>query len=563
MTLLLGLGGKDCSAFWNYDDRVLYVPSNDVVLAPVYFAHCGLIRSSKVDVTFYVELSQGVYNTVGGQQAISPHDVHEQGVYLAGGGTFGVPGDNLMSDPSGNNVFEITMQLERGSTHQFAFILGDDAQDWSGKEDLHGHGCSSGEWNDRQITIGETNMIVGPFCFGQCCTCAHKDAGTTVAATFSVDMNGMTIAADGVFLAGGAFFGPMQDEYKMADDDGDGVYEITVDVPAESHQHYAFTNGRCLPNWDCKEDLKHSTDLACTRPENYNDREIIFIADDVAVPTVCFGGCGPCDASSSAGGNRNRRADGEVAVTFRLNTDFSVIPKADQNKLRIDRRIINTAVWSVAGGGVFGVPGDNTMKLRPGSPAVYEWTTWLAPGAYKFAFVNSDGADDWNAKEQLNGGAAANCVDQDKGSNEWSDRDLVVPDDGSIKMEFTYCFGQCGAACTNPPKKEEIKVKFQLDMALVNTVSAGGVFLAGGGVFGNPGDNAMTPRKVCTKGEACHTFYEIDVMLAPGEYYYSFTNGLGSEWNPWETKEDLEGQDCVANQWCVGRDASVAMRRSN
>ena len=226
------LGGKLCAAPWHYEDRTVLVTERDTTLPPVAFGHCDLFVAPKVDVTFYVELSQGVYNTVGGQQVISPHDVHEQGVYLAGGGTFGVPGDHMMFETSaGSKAYSVTMQLERGSTHNFAFVLGDDAENWQGKEALDGHACSFGEWNDRQLTVGTDNTVVGPFCFGQCCSCEHREVDT-VSVDFSVDMGGMTVAPDGVFLAGGAFFGEMKDEYKMSDGDGDGVYEITVDMPA-------------------------------------------------------------------------------------------------------------------------------------------------------------------------------------------------------------------------------------------------------------------------------------------------------------------------------------------
>jgi hypothetical protein len=252
------LGGKGCEAWFHWNDRVLYVPNKaSFEVEPVYFGHCSLFRAPMVEVTFYVELGKGVYNTVAGKNAVSIHDVADGGVYLAGGGLFGVPGDNLMVEAPdiGENVFQFTHKLEQGSSARFAFVLGDDSVNWQGKENLEGHTCSFGEWNDREVSVGANDMSVGPFCFGRCCSCAHIHTGM-VDVDFSVDMSETTVSDAGVFLAGGAYFGPMLDEYKMSDSDGDGIYTITVAMPSETHQHYIFANGKCADTgWDCKEDL--------------------------------------------------------------------------------------------------------------------------------------------------------------------------------------------------------------------------------------------------------------------------------------------------------------------
>jgi hypothetical protein len=549
------LGGKGCAAPWHYGDRVLYVPEQSVTLPPVWFAHCSLTKSRKVDVTFYVELSQGVYNTVGGQKTASPHDVHKQGIYLAGGGTFGVPGDNLMHPTDDDHVYAITVQLEQGSTHNFAFVLGNDTQNWSGKETLYGHGCAVAEWSDRQITVGNSDMLIGPYCFGQCCSCDHRDI-TTVDVTFSVDMNGQTVAETGVFLAGGVLFGAMEDKFKMNDADGDGVYEITVAVPAESHQHYTFTNGRCsAADWSCKENLiMFEVDKICQRPEHYNEREFIALTANVVMPTVCFGGCGPCDGSlgfTRGDSIREGQADRGTAVevTFHLNTDFAVMNANATTKLRDDKAATEDGVWSVAGGGVFGAPGDNKMTLKAGSTTVFEFKIKLNPGTYEYIFVNSHNSDGWGAKESLVNGLAAKCVEQNLELNIWSDRTLVIPDDGRTDVAVAFCFGQCEPECLNPPAVEDVKMIFHLDMALVHSVSLGGVFIAGGNSFGNPGDNPMAVKLVCDQGEVCHNYYTFEMMMPVGTHTYTYTNGMGNEWNPWITKEDVQGQACAKTQW--------------
>ena len=316
----------------------------------------------------------------------------------------------------------------------------------------------------------------------------------------------------------------------------------------ESHQHYIFTNGRCLPNWDCKEQLRDlEASPTCQRPENYNDREVIILADDVTVPTVAFGKCGDYGGDGGRRLRRDQHLASEVDVTFRLNTDFSSLDAESIKRLRPDMQSIAEGVWSVAGGGVFGVPGDNRMKLRSGSSSVYEWSTKLKPGSYKYVFINSYDSDMWSAEEVLKG---RSCVDQAMSSNQWLDRDLVVTGEEDT-MEFTFCFSQCDPQCKAPPPVQPVKVTFKLDMALVKTVQADNVYVSGGASFGVPGDEKfkLTPVETCEAGEACHTYYTGDFMLDPGTYYYTYSNGVGPDWYKWLNKEDLTGQSCSANQY--------------
>ena len=545
------LAGKKCAAWWHHNDRALYVPlgTKSLTLEPVYFGHCSLFKAPKVPVSFFVDLRQGVYNTVGNPQlASSPHDIHTQGVSLAGGGTFGVPGDNPMHDHDGDLVFETTIMLEQGSTHGYAFVLGNDTKDWSGKEQLAGHGCAFGEFNDRQLTVGFGEAIIGPYCFGQCCSCEVKDATSMVKVRFSVDMSQTTVSQDGVFLAGGAQFGMMKPEYKMKDS-GQGVYTITVELPVETHQHYIFTNGKCGTDWSCKENLKFSKDKKCQREEHYNDREIVVLDEDIDIPATCYAECGPC--STGQGARRSRRAEKMVSVTFQVNTDVAAFGDQAKKYLRVDQGALQAGKMSVAGGGVFGQPGDNKMKLQKGSTTVYEWTTDLRPGEYMFAFVNSHGPDpEFQGKENLVGSDKATCVDQNKNTNQWTDRSFTVPaNKGDTMTVGTFCFGQCSANCVKPTEKKEVKVTFNLDMGLVHKVAGRGIFLAGGGMFGNPGDNQMqSSAGVCKAGTSCYAKHSITMMVVPGDYVYSYTNGLGTKWNAWETKEDLAGQSCAANE---------------
>jgi hypothetical protein len=91
---------------------------------------------------------------------------------------------------------------------------------------------------------------------------------------------------DGVWLAGGGNFDVPGGKYKMQDDDGDGVYEITMPRSLGFESYYDFANGAC-PDYSCKEDL---TGQSCGDPNNYNDRWLPSLKADTIIET-CFGTC--------------------------------------------------------------------------------------------------------------------------------------------------------------------------------------------------------------------------------------------------------------------------------
>ena len=102
-----------------------------------------------------------------------------------------------------------------------------------------------------------------------------------------------TVSPEGVFLAGGGNFG-FPGDYPMADDDGDGIWSITVQVPHGFTGHYTFTNGAC-EDWSCKENI---VGQECADPFNWNDRLLVNVTSSIEVNT-CFSQCttdGSCAA---------------------------------------------------------------------------------------------------------------------------------------------------------------------------------------------------------------------------------------------------------------------------
>jgi hypothetical protein len=149
------------------------------------------------------------------------------------------------------------------------------------------------------------------------------------------------------------------------------------------------------------------------------------------------------EPSHQLAGAPQSQAGSEVNVKFVLNADFASLSADEIGLLRGDLQAISPGVWSVAGGGVFGNVGDNKMvKSSDSDREVYEFSKMLLPGNYKYVFVNSHATDDWGAEEQLQGDSRP-CVDQRWETNQWHDRDITVPDDGSTEMVVALCFSQC------------------------------------------------------------------------------------------------------------------------
>src|SRR5690554_1771976 len=69
-----------------------------------------------------------------------------------------------------------------------------------------------------------------------------------VSVTFQVDMNGQTVSPDGVHVAGDwqseAGFGDdwQPGTAQMSDNDSDGIYSLTVDIPAGTYG-FKYVNG--------------------------------------------------------------------------------------------------------------------------------------------------------------------------------------------------------------------------------------------------------------------------------------------------------------------------------
>ncbi|MFT5833417.1 MAG: hypothetical protein ACI97N_001044 [Cognaticolwellia sp.] len=186
---------------------------------------------------------------------------------------------------------------------------------------------------------------------------------------------------------------------------------------------------------------------------------------------------------------------------------------------------IDAAGIFLAGGSEFGVPGDNPMA-DPDGDGIYTITIAKPVGTTSnFTFLNGN-CGDWSCKENLSG---LPCADPAN----YNDRYLpAVMSDTTIQA----CFGTCDSDGSCTIVTDSINITFAVNTASIGTIDPTGIFLAGGGNFGNPGENPMSDA------DADGT-YTITVRKPKGfQSDYTFTNG---DCGDWSCKEDITGLSCA------------------
>ncbi len=314
--------------------------------------------------------------------------------------------------------------------------------------------------------------------------------------TFELNTENISsIDPTGLYVAGGSGFGFPGDN-QLTDDDGDGIYTITLQRDEGFSSHYTFLNGNC-GDWSCKEDIGG---LPCADPANFNDRFLPELTGDVTIQ-ACFGNCaddGTCNETLEM-----------IAITFELNTAL------------ID---VDPSGVYVAGGGTFGNPGDNPLSDLDGD-GIYT-TTIMKPAGFSSFYTFTNGAcPDYSCKENI---AGLPCADPAN----FNDRFLPpVNEDTTIKA----CFGTCDDDGTCTIVTDFVDITFELNTELID-VDPTGIFIAGGGNFGNPGDNPM----IDPDGDGIYTF----TTTKPQGFasYYTFLNGNCPDWS---CKEDIAGLPCA------------------
>ena len=219
--------------------------------------------------------------------------------------------------------------------------------------------------------------------------------------TFNLDMSSVETSDDGAFVGGGALFGGPHDNW-MNDDDGDGIWTITIAQPANSGSNYVFLNGVC-DDWSCKEDLAGQD---CADPNNWNDRFLEWGDEDVEV-NACFGVCG----------------DGVCADLIQPPVD--VVFNTDASWFNAENGVVLDTIWAT--GSFDGWSGWGVPLTDPDGNGVYKGVIQMIPGTvveYKYILGG------WSVESGAELGSECDLIPEDEYNNfgfVTEDHNMVLP----------------------------------------------------------------------------------------------------------------------------------------
>jgi len=260
----------------DFTNRIISV-STTTTLPTVCWESCYAC-GEEISITINLAIPEGV-------------TVSEEGLFIAGGGSFGDPGDYPLTDPDGDGIYSITIARASGFMSFYTFTNGAcPGFDAGCKEDIDGQDCAIfTNFNDRQMGPLTEDTVIST-CFGQCTETAECAAGSPV--TFSVGMNDVDTAFTTVYLSG-TFNEWSEDANPMTDNNGDGIWETTV-ILLNGEIEFKFQ----LDMWASQEQLNGEDDCTVVvigeMMEEFVNRG--FVVNGPTSICVDYGTCGGCTA---------------------------------------------------------------------------------------------------------------------------------------------------------------------------------------------------------------------------------------------------------------------------
>jgi Secretion system C-terminal sorting domain/Fibronectin type III domain/Right handed beta helix region/Carbohydrate-binding module 48 (Isoamylase N-terminal domain) len=191
---------------------------------------------------------------------------------------------NPLTDADGDGIWTTKLPLAVGTTQEYKFS----ADNWTIQEQNNPAApCTNGNttYTNRVLVIPATDTVLNVVCWSQCTAC---DVDVTLKVNMAWEKANNAISANGVHVAGD-FQGWSPSATPMTDANNDGIYEVTINVPANSSIQYKFINGNA---WGADE----SVPSACVVTGTWN-RGATFAYEDTTMNPVCFGKCTDCMAS--------------------------------------------------------------------------------------------------------------------------------------------------------------------------------------------------------------------------------------------------------------------------
>jgi len=492
----------------------------------LFFIQLNAFSQTTYDVTFTVNMATEITS--------------DQGACLAGGGPegFGDPGENVMSDADGDDIWSITVTVPEGYSTYYAFTNGI-CPSWGCKENLGGLPCGDpANYNDRFLDPVMSDMTIST-CFGQCSTDGSCAELSDVNVTFSVNMNDQPVVND-VYITGQVIDGWCGNCTPLSDIDGDGVYEVTLTLPPGGVE-YKFTNG----GWNGLEEvLDPEEDAACTLTSGtFTNRYIEVGTEDVILNTVCYNSCDDCNGVGCideslinpdiicptvidyvCGCNGVTYTNACFAINEGGVTSYTMgecVNSASVTfQVDMSQETISGPIY-ITGQDIDGWCGTcETMDDADGD-GIYTYTTELSIGTHEYKFNNGgwDGTESLETEED--GACTITTVD---GDNEFVNRVFELTSGDELILDVV-CFNSCDA-CNTDPVKDDVAVTFSVDMS--QEFILGSLYITGASIDGWDGASV---EMMDDNGDGV---YEVTVDLAEGTHEYKFNNG------GWDGTENLD-----------------------
>ena len=371
---------------------------------------------------------------------------------------------NTMTDPDGDGVYSVTVADLVGTVEYKYAINGFDDQENLVNDMVDGASCAPvtdfNGYANRQIEAdGTANDFYGT-CDG---TCNDVPAAPAVDVTFQVDMSQYQGSYGTVNINGG-FNGWCGGCAVMTDDDGDGVFSITIPLVPATYE-YKFT----LDGWTAQEEFTEGD--ACTSTIDGYTNRTLDVTEATTLDAVCYNSCDACPTDSAP----------ERAITFRVNM-------SEETTNPIGVFIAgNFQGWSAGSTAMTDADGDD----------IWEYTAMIAEGeAVEYKFINGP---NWGLDESIPVACAVN-----------GNRGYTVGAEDAVLD--AVCFASC-TACGDALPTEEVTFTVLTDNI---TVAADGMYLAGA-------LNGWSGEPMNDNGDGS---WSLTKSLEAATYEFKFQNGL-------------------------------------
>jgi hypothetical protein len=414
----------------------------------------------------------------------NPPGVHPAGLHVAGNFQGWQAADSPLYDHDDNGIWEAYYSIGNAESIEFKYINGND---WSNPNEAVSLDCGV-EGGNRWEAITETNTVLPAYCFNACSTCTLP-----AEVTFQVDMS-LQSDVNNVYLAG-AFAAAGYSDWnasgiEMTDADADGIYEVTLNLPAGTYAFKFVKNGS---NWE-------EFNGECIVGGN---RSYQVVGSDAVSYEACFNQCNAtCVADPSS-----------AEITFSVNMSNVTIDPAGP---RLIGSFTNPA-WQ-----------DGQITLQESAVAGIWYATVNVSGtaniSYKFVNGVASSADESNAESNISECGAPNGIG---GFNRTHVRT------GEPEVLTTPCFDSCeicgtiisveennvvnGLLVYPNPVEDLMNVRFSNGIAQRITIT----------LYNNMGQVVSSEDLGTVAGERVTTLNTAD--LATGIYSLAISNGIKNQ----------------------------------